>query len=119
MEHDGRAAADIMLERPDTGDAVLLISELESHLELLYPRESRHGLSVERLLAQEVAFFLLRWNGAPAACGGVKLVDADYGELTLPRLKAGDARDRRGMALEVERTPALPDLLYALGLPGL
>ncbi|HEV2457277.1 MAG TPA: hypothetical protein VGS80_02855 [Ktedonobacterales bacterium] len=39
--------------------------------------------------------------------------------LTLPRLKAGDARDRRGMALEVERTPALPDLLYALGLPGL
>ncbi|HEV2460917.1 MAG TPA: DUF6444 domain-containing protein [Ktedonobacterales bacterium] len=39
--------------------------------------------------------------------------------LTLPRLKAGDARDRRGMALEVERTPALPDLRYALGLPGL
>jgi putative acetyltransferase len=81
MEHDGRAAADIMLERPDTGDAVLLISELESHLEPLYPRESRHGLSVEQLLAQEVAFFLLRWNGAPAACGGVKLVDADYGEV--------------------------------------
>jgi hypothetical protein len=37
--------------------------------------------------------------------------------LTLPRINPGDARDRRGMALEVERTPALPDLLYARGLP--
>ncbi len=38
--------------------------------------------------------------------------------LTLPRLKAGDSRDRRGKACEVERTPASPDLLDAMGLPG-
>ena len=37
--------------------------------------------------------------------------------LTLPRMKPGDARDRRGKAVVVERTPALPDLLYARGLP--
>src|SRR5260221_3365257 len=40
------------------------------------------------------------------------------GPLTLPRLKAGDSRDRRGKACEVERTPASPDLLDAMGLPG-
>ncbi len=39
--------------------------------------------------------------------------------MTLSRLQAGDSRDRREKALEVERTPALPDLLYAMGLPGL
>jgi uncharacterized protein YjbI with pentapeptide repeats len=46
------------------------------------------------------------------------LRDGHLEGLTLPWLKPGDARDRRGMAFEVERTPALPDLLYAMGLPG-
>jgi GNAT superfamily N-acetyltransferase len=71
----------ISAERADTADAVALITELEAHLEPLYPRQSRHGLSVERLLAEAVAFFLLRSDGVPAACGGVKLVGAEYGEL--------------------------------------
>jgi hypothetical protein len=35
-----------------------------------------------------------------------------------PRLQSGAARDRRGMAFVVERTPAILDLLYARGLPG-
>lgn len=81
MDHDRRTSAIITLERPDSADAVLLIGELEAHLEPLYPRESRHGLSVDQLLAQDVAFFLLRWDGTPASCGGIKLVDADYGEI--------------------------------------
>ena len=71
----------ITAERPDTADAVGLITELEAHLDPLYPRESRHGLSVERLLAEAVAFFLLRSDGTPAACGGVKLVGSEYGEV--------------------------------------
>ncbi len=75
------SSAIITLERPDTADAALLIAELEAQLEPLYPRESRHGLSVEQLLAEDVAFFLLRWNGTPASCGGIKLFDADYGEI--------------------------------------
>jgi putative acetyltransferase len=80
--HDRLAAsAVITLERPDSADAVALITELEAHLEPLYPRESRHGLSVEQLLAQDVAFFLLRWNGMPASCGGVKLFGGDYAEV--------------------------------------
>jgi putative acetyltransferase len=69
------------MERPDATEAILLISELEAQLEPLYPRESQHGLSVEQLLAQDVAFFVLRWNGTPAACGGVKLLGAEYGEV--------------------------------------
>ncbi len=81
MVNDHPASAIITLERPDTADAILLITELEAQLEPLYPRESRHGLSVEQLLTEDVAFFLLRSNGTPASCGGVKLFGAEYGEI--------------------------------------
>jgi putative acetyltransferase len=68
-------------ERPDTADAQALIAELEAELAPLYPTESRHGYSVERLLAEGVAFFLIRENDIPAGCGGVKLVVTEYGEV--------------------------------------
>ena len=73
--------ATITAERPDTPDARALIEELEAHLATFYPRESRHGYSVEKLLAQGVAFFVAREDGAPAGCGGIQLFGADYGEL--------------------------------------
>ena len=71
----------ITAERPDTPDALLLINELQTHLESFYPPESRHGFSVERLIAEAVAFFVLRADGRPAGCGGIKLVGREYGEL--------------------------------------
>jgi GNAT superfamily N-acetyltransferase len=71
----------VMLERPDTADAVELITELEAHLEPLYPSENRHGYSVEKLIAQGVAFFVLREDGTPAGCGGIQLFGSEYGEL--------------------------------------
>jgi GNAT superfamily N-acetyltransferase len=71
----------ITQERPDTADAMALIEELEAYLTPLYPRESRHGYSVEKLIAQGVAFFLMRENGRPAGCGGVQLFGTEYGEL--------------------------------------
>ena len=71
----------ITQERPDTADAAALVNELEDHLASLYPVESRHGLSVERLISEGVAFFVVWWQGSPAGCGGVKLVGADYGEV--------------------------------------
>lgn len=74
-------SAVIVRERPDTPDAVSLITELETHLASRYPAESRHGFSVEKLLAEDVAFFVLRVNGAPAGCGGIHLVGSEYGEL--------------------------------------
>jgi GNAT superfamily N-acetyltransferase len=71
----------ITRERPDTPDATGLILELEAHLETRYPAVSRHGYSVERLLAQDVRFFVLRSDGSPAGCGGILLVDGAYGEI--------------------------------------
>jgi GNAT superfamily N-acetyltransferase len=68
-------------ERPDSPDARALIDELEAELEPLYPQESRHGYGVDKLIAQGVAFFVLRHEGEPAGCGGVQLYGKDYGEL--------------------------------------
>ncbi len=74
-------SAIITRERPDSADAIVLITELEAHLEPLYPAASRHGYSVEKLIAQGVAFFVLRANDAPAGCGGIQLFGTEYGEL--------------------------------------
>ena len=71
----------IVAERPDTMNATILIRELDGYLEPLYPRESRHGFSVEQLLREAVAFFIMRHDGIPAGCGGVKLFGTAYGEI--------------------------------------
>ena len=68
-------------ERPDTPDATALIAELEAYLEPLYPRESRHGYSVEKLIAEGVAFFLIRDDGVSVGCGGIQLMGTEYGEI--------------------------------------
>jgi ribosomal protein S18 acetylase RimI-like enzyme len=87
-------ATTIEAERPDTADAQALIEELEGQLAPLYPTESRHGYSVDKLLRQGVAFFVLRQDGKPAACGGVQLFGTDYGELK--RMYVRDAYRGRG-----------------------
>jgi phosphinothricin acetyltransferase len=74
-------AAIITRESPDSADAVALITELEAHLEPLYPARSRHGYCVERLIAQGVAFFVLRDDGVPAGCAGIQLFGTEYGEI--------------------------------------
>jgi putative acetyltransferase len=71
----------IIEERPDSPAASALIDELESHLASLYPSESRHGYSVDKLLREGVAFFVVRDEGAAAGCGGIQLHGTDYGEL--------------------------------------
>lgn len=71
----------ITLERPDTADAMLLISELEAQLEPLYPKTSRHGYSVEKLMQQGVAFFVTRHSGVVSGCGGIELFGTEYGEI--------------------------------------
>ena len=83
----------ITAERADSVDAVALIGELQAHLESFYPPESRHGFSVERMVAEGVAFFVLRVDGEAAGCGGIKLVGREYGELkrmyVRPRFRGG------------------------------
>jgi len=71
----------ITTERPDTPDAFALITEIDATLIPLYPRESRHGLSVARLIAEAVPFFVLRTDGIAVSCGGVKLFGTEYGEI--------------------------------------
>ncbi|RIK40904.1 MAG: N-acetyltransferase [Chloroflexi bacterium] len=71
----------ITMERPDSADATALITELDAHLEPIYPQESRHGYSVQKLIDEAVAFFVLRDGATPAACGGVKLFGAEYAEI--------------------------------------
>jgi ribosomal protein S18 acetylase RimI-like enzyme len=68
-------------ERPDTPDAVALIDELDTHLASLYPSESRHGFSVEKLLRDGVTFFVARDDGRAAGCGGVLMVGREYAEV--------------------------------------
>jgi putative acetyltransferase len=74
-------AVTIAPERPDAPEAAALVVELDELLVPMYPLESHHGLSVESLVAQEVAFFVLRVDGAPAGCGGVKVYEDGYGEV--------------------------------------
>lgn len=71
----------ITAERPDAPDARALIEELEAHLASRYPRESRHGFSVEKLLREQVAFFVSRDDGRAAGCGGVMIVGSEYAEI--------------------------------------
>jgi putative acetyltransferase len=73
--------ASITAEDPSSPDASELIAELDAHLEPLYARESRHGFSVQKLIADGVAFFVIRDDGLPAGCGGINLVGSDYGEI--------------------------------------
>jgi putative acetyltransferase len=68
-------------ERPDTEDAIVLITELEAVLDPLYPSQSRHGYSVEKLLRERVAFFVIRNDGVLVGCGGVQLFGSEYAEI--------------------------------------
>ncbi len=109
----------IMEERPDSADARQLISELDTHLQALpYPQESRHGLSIDKLLRETVVFFVTRYDERPAGCSGVKLFGTEYAEvkrmyvrpvyrgLGLAKLMldhlAAYARDRRVAVLRLE-----------------
>ena len=82
-------SATITAERPDTPEARALIDELQTHLESFYPPESRHGFDVDRLIKEGVAFFVLRADGHPAGCGGIKLFGREYGELKRMYVRPG------------------------------
>ena len=58
-----------------------MITELEEHLASYYSEEHRHGYSVAKLLAEAVAFFVLRADDVAAGCGGIQLFGTAYGEL--------------------------------------
>ncbi len=77
----------IRREHPGAEAASKLIAELDAYLSPLYPQESQHGYSIEKLIQQQVEFFVLYYHGEPVACGGVQFFedgqrpDGAYGEL--------------------------------------
>jgi putative acetyltransferase len=71
----------IVAESPDTADARALIAELDAYLIPLYPIEYHYGYSIEQLLEEEVAFFVIHHEGIAAGCGGIKLCGIGYGEI--------------------------------------
>jgi putative acetyltransferase len=54
-----------------------LLAELDALLAPNYPPESRHGYSVDKMLQEQVAFFVISVDDVPAGCGGVQLFDRD------------------------------------------
>ncbi|HET9528357.1 MAG TPA: GNAT family N-acetyltransferase [Pyrinomonadaceae bacterium] len=67
---------------PNASDAVELIGELDAHLMAHpYPAQSRHAYSVEKLLRERVVFFVTRYEGQLAGCGGIKMFGSEYGEV--------------------------------------
>ena len=79
----------ITQERPDSPDALALVEQLDAYFATLYPVEARYGLSVTRLLEEQVAFFVLRVDGLPAGCGGVKYYGKAYAELKRMYVRPG------------------------------
>ena len=79
----------IARERPDTETARRLIAELEAALDHPhYPAESRHGYSVEKLIREDVHFFVMRDGDDPVGCGGIQF-RAGFGELKRMYVRAG------------------------------
>lgn len=75
------SAVTIVEARPDSDEAVRLLAALDTDLQRHpYPPESRHAFSIEKLLRERVAFFVVRYHDEPAACGGIKMF-SDYGEV--------------------------------------
>ena len=94
----------IVPERPDTPDATALVAELEEHLASRYPDESRFGYAVEKLIEQQVAFFVAREDGDAAGCGGIQLFGGGYGELK--RMYVRPAFRARGIGRQLLETLA-------------
>jgi GNAT superfamily N-acetyltransferase len=87
-------------ERPDSTDALQLLSELDEELwRHPYPPQSRHAFSVEKLLRENVAFFVARVDAEPAACGGIKIFAGDYGEVK--RMYVRTASRGRGLGTAI------------------
>jgi putative acetyltransferase len=56
-----------------TPEATALLGELDAVLNAAYEPEERHGLSLDALFQPNIRFFVARFDGEPAGCGGVAL----------------------------------------------
>lgn len=100
MDNDRSAA--IRKEHPGSEVARELIGELDAYLDPLYPKESQHGYSVEKLVEQGVEFFVLYEDEQAAGCCGVQFFDdpeePDEGYAELKRMYVREEFRGRGYA---------------------
>ena len=107
----------ILREHPGTPEASQLIAELDAYLHPLYPKESQHGYSIDKLVEQQVEFFLLYHDSKPAACGGVQIFGDPlhpalcYGELKRMYVREGF----RGLGLAKQMLTHLEEVATARG----
>lgn len=77
-----------------TPEAEQLLAELDRILGAAYEPQQRHGLSLDRLFAPDIRFFIARVNGGGVGCGGVALA-GDYAEVK--RMYTREAARGRGV----------------------
>jgi putative acetyltransferase len=85
----------IMRDGPDRPEVAALLALADARSESLYPVESRHGLSVAALLAQDARFFVARIAGRAVGCGGYVLLSDGAAEMK--RVFVVEAARGRGM----------------------
>jgi len=74
------ANAVIQIESARAAGVPELISALDGYLSSLYPPSSNHFLDLDQLAQPDIRFFVARREGAPLACGALRIA-ADYGEV--------------------------------------
>jgi len=87
----------IAIERRDspTPEVRQLVDELDGALAALYSEDQRHGLPLAQLFQPSVRFFVVRWDGVAAGCGGVEIGN---GDAELKRMFTRPPMRRRGVA---------------------
>src|SRR3954468_19904941 len=75
-----KANTTIQIESPRAAGVPELISALDGYLSSLYPPTSNHFLDLDQLSGPDIRFFVARREGAPLACGALRIA-ADYGEV--------------------------------------
>jgi putative acetyltransferase len=75
-----KANTTIQIESPRAAGVPELICALDGYLSSLYPPSSNHFLDLEQLTRPDIRFFVARRDGAPLACGALRIAP-DYGEV--------------------------------------
>ena len=95
----------------------MLIAELDGYLDPLYPKESQHGYRAKKLVEQKVEFYVIYYEGEPAACGGVQFIgNPDDPAESFGELKRMYVRDRfRGLGLAKQMLAHLERVAASMG----
>src|SRR5580704_13137577 len=96
---------------PRSPSSVVLIEDLDRHLNQLYPAESNHLMDLEALCAPDVRFFVADVGGEYVGCGAVKMF-AGYTEIK----RVYVAPRARGLGIAMRIVEALEAATRAAGL---